>query len=171
MVFPGCSPHGLSGARRPPPTTKELPRVPTSVIRRVQTSSTRQDAAIVVRFPRGRPVLGAVLVGSRPSLALWCILHHGWCAWPGGWTVFRPLKQSGIFMPTPLEEGASTAGVPRHYAHSYERCRTPHCSLAPPIPIWHEVSARDAAPRHFCCAARGTRSICSEGVHLIHYAG
>ena len=48
-------------------------------------------------------------------------------------------------MPTPLDEGATTAGVPRHYAHSYERCCTPQPSLASPIPIWREVSAGDAA--------------------------
>ena len=71
-----------------------------------------------------------------------------------GWIVFRPSKQSGTFMPTPLDEGATTAGVPRHYAHSYERCRTPQPSLASSIPIWREVSAGDAAG--------------SEGVHLIH---
>ena len=71
-------------------------------------------------------------------------------------------------MPNPLEKGATTAGVPRHYAHSYERCRTPLPSIAAPIPTKREGSAGRAAPRHFCCAARGTRSIRSEGVDLIH---
>ena len=147
-VFPPRMFRGLSRARRPPPTAKELPRV--------------------ARMFLG--LSGVTLVESRPSLALRCILHHGWCAWPGGWTVFRPLKQSGTFMPTPLEEGITTAGVPRHYAHSYERCRTPQSSIASPIPMRREGSgsAGDAAPRHFCCAARGTRSTCSEGVDLIH---
>ena len=95
--------------------------------------------------PLGRMTpLWSASLGADLLLAPWCLLHHGWCAWPGGWTVFRPLKQSGTFMPTPLKVGTTTAGVPRHYAHSYERCRTPHRSLAP-IPIWREVSAGDAA--------------------------
>ena len=48
------------------------------------------------------------------------------------WTIFCPLKQSGTFMPTLLKVGPTTAGVPRHYTHSYERCRTPHPSLPSP---------------------------------------
>ena len=49
-------------------------------------------------------------------------------------------------MPTPLEEGTTTTGVPRHYTHSYERCRTPHPLLALPIPMRWGVSAGDATP-------------------------
>ena len=108
--------------------------------------------------PLGRmTTLWSASLGDDLLLAPWCLLHHGWCAWPGGWTVFRPLKQSGTFMPTPLDEGATTAGVPRHYAHSYERCRTPQPSFALPIPIRREVSD-------------GARSLAKdpEGVHLIH---
>ena len=80
---------------------------------------------------RSRRLAGRRSHGTDVRRCSRCILHHGWCAWPGGWTVFRPLKQSGTFMPTPLKVGATTAGVPRHYAHSYERCRTRIVPLPP----------------------------------------
>ena len=60
-------------------------------------------------------------------------------------------------MPTPLEVGATTAGVPRHYAHSYERCRDPHPCPISPIPIKREASTGGATPRQLCRVARGTR--------------
>ena len=57
-------------------------------------------------------------------------------------------------MPTPLEEGIATIGVPRHYTHSYERCRTPHPLLALPIPMRWGVSAGDATPHAIFVAWR-----------------
>ena len=86
----------------------------------------------------------------------------GGVVWPGGWTVFRPLKQSGTIMPTPLKVGTTRAGVPRHRAHFYERRDADlHCPGVPPppIPMSMEAPASSASPPPIPMERRASASI------------
>ena len=63
-------------------------------------------------------------------------------------------------MPTPLEEGATRAGVPRHRAHFYERRDADlHCPGVPPppIPMSMEAPASSASPPPHSHGATGVR--------------